>query len=306
MHSMSVAVPLAQRAPGLRLGRRHRPGLRRWRARYTTPPSSPVVARFASEAGKPPAPASQPPPLYVKRTLRGGQVIRHPGTVIVRAPPLAALADVVIIPSCNNTSCSFFCVYPLRAQRPYFPPPPSCAATRCHARPHPDEVRGSSPRALAGSDPHPSSVPVSSAAQVLGDVNRDSEVVAGGDVFVWGSLRGDVTAGSEGDNQAQVFSLDMRPSSVTIGGVKARGQDAFDGGAGAENASGVPEVAFVDGGAAPGSARGIVVTPATDAAAMLARAEEAREARRTSGTMARKAVGTPVRPSDDEQWKTIQ
>jgi septum formation inhibitor MinC len=32
---------------------------------------------------------------------------------------------------------------------------------------------------------------------VLGDVNADSEVIAGGDVFVWGSLRGDVTAGSE-------------------------------------------------------------------------------------------------------------
>jgi len=57
--------------------------------------------------------------------------------------------------------------------------------------------------------------------QVLGDVNADSEIIAGGDVFVWGSLRGDVTAGSEGDDRAQVFSIDMRPTSVTIGEVAA-------------------------------------------------------------------------------------
>ena len=51
-------------------------------------------------------------------------------------------------------------------------------------------------------------------------MNQNSEVIAGGDVFVWGSLRGDVVAGSKGDQRAKIFSLDFRPSSVVIGGVR--------------------------------------------------------------------------------------
>ena len=48
-------------------------------------------------------------------------------------------------------------------------------------------------------------------------MNQNSEVIAGGDVFVWGSLRGDVVAGSKGDQRAKIFSLDFRPSSVVTG-----------------------------------------------------------------------------------------
>lgn len=36
------------------------------------------------DAGAPKPGTLQSPPLYVKRTLRGGQTVRHPGTVIVR------------------------------------------------------------------------------------------------------------------------------------------------------------------------------------------------------------------------------
>ena len=118
---------------------------------------------------------------------------------------------------------------------------------------------------------------------VLGDANPDSEIIAGGDVVVWGSLRGDVTAGSDGDETAQVFALDMRPSSVTIAGVaavsEAAGEDVHG------DATGVAEVAAVDR-----TARQIVVTPATAAAARVAREEEEKRTRRTSGAAARKAA----------------
>ena len=36
------------------------------------------------DAGAPKPGTLQSPPLYVKRTLRGGQTVRHPGSVIVR------------------------------------------------------------------------------------------------------------------------------------------------------------------------------------------------------------------------------
>ena len=98
-----------------------------------------------------------------------------------------------------------------------------------------------------------------SARKILGDVNPDSEVIAGGDVLVWGSLRGDVTAGADGDVKAQVFSVDMRPSSVTIAGVAALSADPTGGGPDGQGAAtGVPEFACVE-------ENEIVVTPATGA-----------------------------------------
>ena len=197
---MSPAAVSLTQAPNRRLRHRHLTSAPHQRHRRG------VSARFSSEAGKPPTPALDPT-LYVKRTLRGGQVIRHPGTVVV-----------------------------------------------------------------------------------LGDVNPDSEIVAGGDVFVWGSLRGDVTAGANGDESAQIFSLDMRPSSVTIGDVAALGLSADPSGGGGEDANedratGFPEVAAVDK-----SVKEIVVTPGNAAAANLAREVGAAESRRTSGSLARKTA----------------
>jgi septum site-determining protein MinC len=51
---------------------------------------------------------------------------------------------------------------------------------------------------------------------VLGDVNPGGEVVAGGNVIVWGRLRGMVHAGAEGDDQAMVCALDLSPTQVRI------------------------------------------------------------------------------------------
>ena len=53
---------------------------------------------------------------------------------------------------------------------------------------------------------------------VIGDVNPGSEVVAGGDVVVWGRLRGMVHAGAQGDEAAVVCALDLSPTQLRISG----------------------------------------------------------------------------------------
>ncbi|NWG15544.1 MAG: septum site-determining protein MinC [Chloroflexi bacterium] len=53
---------------------------------------------------------------------------------------------------------------------------------------------------------------------VLGDVNPGAEIVAAGDVIVWGRLRGTVHAGASGDENAVVCALDMTPTQLRIAG----------------------------------------------------------------------------------------
>jgi septum site-determining protein MinC len=51
---------------------------------------------------------------------------------------------------------------------------------------------------------------------VLGDVNPGAELVAGGNIIVWGRLRGVVHAGAMGDQNAVVCSLDLSPTQLRI------------------------------------------------------------------------------------------
>lgn len=51
---------------------------------------------------------------------------------------------------------------------------------------------------------------------ILGDVNAGSEIVAGGDVMVWGRLRGVVHAGAYGDETCIVCALDLQPTQLRI------------------------------------------------------------------------------------------
>jgi septum site-determining protein MinC len=53
---------------------------------------------------------------------------------------------------------------------------------------------------------------------VYGDVNPGAEIIAAGDVLVWGRLRGNVHAGAEGDEAAVVCALDMTPTQLRIAG----------------------------------------------------------------------------------------
>jgi len=51
---------------------------------------------------------------------------------------------------------------------------------------------------------------------VLGDVNPGAEILAEGNVIVWGRLRGMVHAGSKGDREAAVCALDFSPMQLRI------------------------------------------------------------------------------------------
>jgi septum site-determining protein MinC len=51
---------------------------------------------------------------------------------------------------------------------------------------------------------------------VIGDVNPGAEIVAGGDVVVWGRVRGLVHAGAYGDQNALVCALDLAPTQLRI------------------------------------------------------------------------------------------
>ena len=51
---------------------------------------------------------------------------------------------------------------------------------------------------------------------VYGDVNPGAQIIATGDIIVWGKLRGMVHAGAEGDESAVVCALDMSPNQLRI------------------------------------------------------------------------------------------
>ena len=56
------------------------------------------------------------------------------------------------------------------------------------------------------------------AVVVIGDVNPGAEIVAGGDVIVWGRLRGFVQAGAHGDETAVICALHLNPTQLRIAG----------------------------------------------------------------------------------------
>ncbi|MCK8603962.1 septum site-determining protein MinC [Desulfoferrobacter suflitae] len=51
---------------------------------------------------------------------------------------------------------------------------------------------------------------------VLGDVNPGAEVIAVGDIIVFGSLRGVAHAGATGDCSARIWALSIEPSQIRI------------------------------------------------------------------------------------------
>ena len=57
---------------------------------------------------------------------------------------------------------------------------------------------------------------------IVGDVNPGSEIIAGGDVIVWGRLRGIVHAGARGDEKRCVCALDLSPTQLRIAKYIAR------------------------------------------------------------------------------------
>ena len=72
---------------------------------------------------------------------------------------------------------------------------------------------------------------------VLGDVNPGAEIVAEGNVIVWGRLRGAVHAGSKGDKSAVVCALDLLPIRLQVA------DDAMN--SSTRKETGKPEMAFI-------------------------------------------------------------
>jgi septum site-determining protein MinC len=68
---------------------------------------------------------------------------------------------------------------------------------------------------------------------VIGDVNPGAELVASGDIVVFGALRGVAHAGAQGDRASRVIALDLAPTQLRIatliatseGGSKSRGPE---------------------------------------------------------------------------------
>jgi len=77
---------------------------------------------------------------------------------------------------------------------------------------------------------------------IIGDVNAGAEVIAGGDVVIWGRLSGTVHAGAMGDDQAVVCALDLDPTQLRIGKHIARPPEQTP------DRRPVPEMAFVQDG----------------------------------------------------------
>ncbi|MCP5095462.1 MAG: septum site-determining protein MinC [Chloroflexi bacterium] len=54
------------------------------------------------------------------------------------------------------------------------------------------------------------------AVVIIGDVNPGAEIIAGGDVIVWGRLRGMVHAGALGDETAVICAISLNPTQLRI------------------------------------------------------------------------------------------
>ena len=66
---------------------------------------------------------------------------------------------------------------------------------------------------------------------VLADVNPGAEIIAGGDIAVFGCLRGFAHAGSEGDAKATIVALSLESPRIQIGphvGVAPRPDQQLD------------------------------------------------------------------------------
>jgi septum site-determining protein MinC len=75
---------------------------------------------------------------------------------------------------------------------------------------------------------------------IVGDVNPGAEVIAGHNIFVWGSLKGSAYAGVPNHEEAVIAALHLAPIQLRIAGYIARPPEARS------NAGGAPELARVE------------------------------------------------------------
>lgn len=78
---------------------------------------------------------------------------------------------------------------------------------------------------------------------ICGDVNAGAELVACGDIVVFGTLRGVAHAGAQGDERARIVATNLRPTQLRIATRIARSPDQ-----GTPPLSKFPEVALIEDG----------------------------------------------------------
>jgi septum site-determining protein MinC len=59
---------------------------------------------------------------------------------------------------------------------------------------------------------------------IMGDVNPGAEIIAKGNVIIWGRMRGTAQAGSGGDENALVCALELIPMNIRIAGISFDGK----------------------------------------------------------------------------------
>ncbi|MGV8027240.1 MAG: septum site-determining protein MinC [Anaerolineaceae bacterium] len=62
----------------------------------------------------------------------------------------------------------------------------------------------------------------SGSVMVIGDVNPGAEINAEGSVLIWGCIRGNVVAGSNGDENAVICALEIKPLQLRIANIEAK------------------------------------------------------------------------------------
>lgn len=63
---------------------------------------------------------------------------------------------------------------------------------------------------------------------IHGDVNPGAEIIAGGDIIIWGTCRGVVHAGAYGESEATITANRLLASQIRIAGLIARAPDNMD------------------------------------------------------------------------------
>lgn len=76
---------------------------------------------------------------------------------------------------------------------------------------------------------------------VIGDVNPGAQIIAGGDIVIWGRLRGIAHAGANGDETAIICAMDLRPQQLRIASFVAVGNPQ-------DKCRQIPEMAYIDQG----------------------------------------------------------
>ncbi len=121
--------------------------------------------------------------------------------------------------------------------------PTELVAAPDEAESAPPEDRGERSHTLHGTVRSGAVVRHPGDVHIFGDVNPGAQILAGGSVFVYGTLKGLASAGTRGDSEAIILAFDMRPSQLRIGKVIQIPTQIPD-----RPSRYTPEVAWISGG----------------------------------------------------------